>query len=238
MFEAFKNTQYTSPYLKYNFCFIMLVFIVYQNLSVNNLLKNQTDKRILKSDNYTSVNVMPSKQKITLDKNFFDLISSRHSVRAFKNIPIPEDKINTIINASTKGPSAGNLQSYQIFIVSKISEKEKLAESAHGQNYICDAPIVLIFCADPIRCNAEYGSRGEQLFSIQDATIACVYSQLAAHNLELSSVWIGSFDEEKVRNILKLKNDLKPVAILPIGFSNETPEITTRKPIDQIIHKI
>jgi len=179
-----------------------------------------------------------SKPKIALAKDFFDLISSRHSIRSFKNISIPEDKINTIIKASTKGPSAGNLQSYQIFIVSKISDKEKLVESAHGQNYIYDAPIVMIFCADPIRCSEEYGTRGDQLFSIQDATIACVYSQIAAHDLGLSSVWIGSFDEEKVCEILNLKNCLKPVAILPIGFSNETPEITPRRQIDQIIHKI
>ncbi|MBI2128594.1 MAG: nitroreductase family protein, partial [Nitrosarchaeum sp.] len=93
------------------------------------------------------------------------------------------------------------------------------------------------FCADPIRCSTEYGTRGE-LFSIQDATIACVYSQIAAHDFGLSSVWIGSFDEEKVSDILKLKNNLKPIAILPIGFANETPQITTRRPIDQIIHKI
>jgi hypothetical protein len=37
---------------------------------------------------------------------------------------------------------------------------------------------------------------------------------------------------------LNLKNDLKPVAILPIGFSNEISEITQRRPIDQVIHKI
>jgi len=172
-----------------------------------------------------------------LDGFFFNLISSRHSVRAFKNIPIPEDVINTIVDASIRGPSAGNLQSYQIFIVSKRTEKEKLVEAAHGQNYIHEAPIVMIFCADPIRCSVEYGSRGEQLFSIQNATIACVYSQITAHSLGLSSVWIGSFDEEKVCDILKLKN-LKPVAILPIGFANEIPQITTRRPIDQIIHKI
>ena len=173
-----------------------------------------------------------------MDKIFFDLISSRHSVRAFKNIPIPEDLINTIINAAVKGPSSGNLQSYQIFMVSKKIKRMKLAEAAHGQNYVHEAPIVMIFCADPIRCSTEYGARGEHLFSIQDATIACVYSQITAHDLGLSSVWIGSFDEEKVSDILKLKNNLKPIAILPIGFANETPQITTRRPIDQIIHKI
>lgn len=175
--------------------------------------------------------------QIILNKIFFDLISSRHSVRAFKNTPIPDDVLNTIINTSIKGPSAGNLQSYQIFIVSKKTEKEKLSEAAHGQNYILEAPIALVFCADPVRCSIEYGPRGE-LFSIQDATIVCVYSQIIAHSMGLSSVWIGSFDEEKVKDILKLKNNIKPVAILPIGFANETPQITTRRPIDQLIHRI
>lgn len=172
-----------------------------------------------------------------MDKKFFNLISSRHSVRAFKNIPIPDEIIDAIVNTAVKGPSSGNLQSYQIFIVSKKTEKEKLAEAAHGQNYVKEAPIVMIFCADPIRCSTEYGSRGANLFSIQDATIACVYSQIAAHDFGLSSVWIGSFDEERVCDVLKIEN-LKPVAILPIGFANETPQITTRRPVDQIIHKI
>lgn len=172
------------------------------------------------------------------EKNFFDLISTRHSVRAFKDIPIPEDKINAIIDASARGPSAGNLQSYNIFIVSKVTEKEKLVESAHGQVYIAQAPLVMIFCAEPKRCAVEYGSRGEELFCIQDATIACTYSQMAAHSLGFSSVWIGSFDEDKVSDILKLEKDLRPIAILPIGFSNETPEITNRRSSEQIIHRI
>jgi nitroreductase len=172
------------------------------------------------------------------EKNFFDLISTRHSVRAFKDVSISEDKINAIVDASIKGPSAGNLQSYQIFLVSKRIEKEKLVEAAHGQGYVNEAPLVMIFCAEPKRCGVEYGSRGEELFCIQDATIACAYSQMAAHSLELSSVWIGSFDESKVSDILKLKNDLRPIAILPIGFSNETPEITSRRPTDEMIHEI
>ena len=172
------------------------------------------------------------------EKNFLDLISTRHSVRAFKDIPIPEDKINTIIDISSRGPSAGNLQSYQIFVVSKMNEKEKLVESAHDQEYIAQAPLVMVFCAEPKRSAVEYGFRGEELFCIQDATIACTYSQMASHSLGLASVWIGSFDEEKVSEILKLEKDLRPVAILPIGFPNETPEVTNRRSPEQIIHRI
>jgi len=169
---------------------------------------------------------------------FLELISTRHSVRSFQNSLIPEDKINFILDASIKGPSAGNLQSYQIIVTFSKSKKEKLTEAAHNQQYILEAPFVMIFCADTKKSQAEYGSRGEELFCIQDATIACAYSQLAAHSLGLSSVWIGSFDEKRISEILNLQKEIKPIAILPIGFANESPEITSRRPMQEIIHNI
>jgi len=172
------------------------------------------------------------------DKHFLELISTRHSVRSFKDSLISEDKINFILDASTKGPSAGNLQSYQIIVTFSKSEKEKLTEAAHNQQYILEAPLVMIFCADPKKSRIEYGDRGEELFCIQDATIACAYSQLAAHSLGLSSVWIGSFDEKKISEVLNLQKDVKPIAILPIGFANESPEITPRRPLEEVIHKV
>ena len=172
------------------------------------------------------------------NSNFMDLMSTRHSTRAFKNTPIPEDKINTVMDWATRGPSAGNLQSYQIFLVFKESEKEKLAESAHDQNYVSEAPLTMVFCSDPKRCSSEYGSRGETLFSIQDATISCVYAQIAAHSLGLSSVWIGSFDEKKIFDILGLSNNLRPIAILPIGFPDEEPEVTNRRPLSEIFQRV
>ena len=172
------------------------------------------------------------------DKPFLELISTRHSVRSFQDSSIPEDKINFILDASIKGPSSGNLQSYQIIVTFSKSKKEKLTEAAHNQQYILEAPLVMIFCADPKKSKIEYGTRGEELFCIQDATIACAYSQLAAHSLGLSSVWIGSFDEKKISEILNLQKDVKPVAILPIGFANESPEITPRRPLEEVIHTI
>jgi len=172
------------------------------------------------------------------DKHFLELISTRHSVRSFQDSSISEDEINFILDASIKGPSAGNLQSYQIIVTFSKSKKEKLAEAAHDQQYIHEAPFVMIFCADPKKTRVEYGVRGEELFCIQDATIACAYSQLAAHSLGLSSVWIGSFDEKKISEVLNLQKDIKPVAILPIGFANESPEVTPRKPLEEVVHKI
>ena len=172
------------------------------------------------------------------EKNFYEFVSTRHSTRAFKNTPLSQDQIKSIIDSAIAAPSAGNLQSYQIFIVTNQSDKERLVESAHGQEYIAQASVVLVFCVDPKRSSTEYGERGENLFCIQDATISCAYSQIAAHDLGLSSVWIGSFDEDKVSQILSLSNDIRPVAILPIGVANETPEITPRRSFDEIIHQL
>lgn len=78
----------------------------------------------------------------------------------------------------------------------------------------------LVFCSDPKRIKF-MGNRGKSLLSVQDATIAASYAQLAATALGLSSVWIGHFKEKKVAEILKTK--LRPVVILPIGNANEKP---------------
>jgi len=170
--------------------------------------------------------------------SFFDLISSRHSVRAFKEQKMSSDVIEKILVAATRASSAGNLQSYQIFVVSKKEDKKRLAAAAHGQSFIENSSAVFVFCADPAASASEYGKRGEDLYCIQDATIACSYAQLAAHSLGFSSVWVGSFVEDEVANILNLPSGLKAVAMLVVGMPAEKPEITTRRSLSEITHVI
>ncbi len=170
--------------------------------------------------------------------SFFDLISSRHSTRAFKEQKMSESVIEKILTAATKASSAGNLQSYQIFVVTKKEDKKRLAVAAHGQDFIENASVVFVFCADPVTSASEYGKRGEDLYCIQDATIACTYAQLAAHSLGFSSIWIGSFIEEEVAKILNLSSGLRTVAMLVVGISAENPQITTRRPLNEIIHTL
>lgn len=169
---------------------------------------------------------------------FFDLISSRHSIRSFKSEIIPNGIIEKIVKAATMASSAGNLQSYKIFVVDNKEYKKKLAKAAHDQTFIEGASAVLVFCADPKNASKEYGERGEKLFCIQDATIACSYSQLAAHELGLASVLVGAFDESKVKKSINIDENLKPISMLVLGYANEKPEITPRKPFKEICQKI
>lgn len=170
--------------------------------------------------------------------SFFEIVSSRHSIRSFKDKAVPQDIIDKILGAATSAASAGNLQSYRVFVVTKKDHKRRLASAAHDQNFIGGASVVFVFCADPQNSSREYGKRGEELYCIQDATISCTYAQLATHALGLASVWVGSFDEQMVSDVLQQDSNLRPVAMLVVGHADEVPEITPRRPLTEIVYRL
>lgn len=169
--------------------------------------------------------------------DFFDLIATRHSVRSFNDEPLNEEVVDKILSAANRAPSARNLQSYKIFVVQNKKDKKKLVLASHDQGFIEEASVILIFCTDLVSAK-ECGTRGETLYSIQDATIACSYAQLAVHALGFSSVWVGSFDEEKIRKSFPIGENYRPVSMLVIGFPREEPEKTDRKPLNAISQRI
>ncbi len=169
--------------------------------------------------------------------NFFNLIATRHSVRAYEDRRLPDDIIDKILSAANSAPSAKNLQSYRIFVVQKKEDKKKLVTATHDQSFIEDASVVFIFCADLVSARMA-GVRGVELYCIQDATIACTYAQLAAEALGLSSVWVGSFEEEMVHKIFSIDRNFKPVAMLVVGFPDEEPEKRSRKHLNEISQRI
>jgi FMN reductase [NAD(P)H] len=151
--------------------------------------------------------------------SFFKTVENRRSVRKFSTKVVENSKVQKILKVIWMGPSTKGLQNYKVFIVDDKIKKEKLIPATYGQDYV-NSSLVLVFCSDPKRIK-QMGARGKNLLSIQDATIAASYAQLAAADLGLSSVWIGHFKEKQVAKILR--TNLRPVAILPIGYPNEKP---------------
>jgi nitroreductase len=135
-------------------------------------------------------------------------------------------------------PSAGDLQAYDIFVVRNKKKKYALAKAAGGQSFVSEAPVVLVFCSVPARSSWKYGSRGEQLYAIQDATIAAAYAQLAATALGLGCVWVGAFDEREVHEVLGQKAGLRAIVIMPIGYPAEKGEETPRRRLEELVHLI
>ena len=166
----------------------------------------------------------------------FDVICQRYSVRAFQTTPISEQAVMAILEAAKNAPSAGNLQAYEIVVVRDAARKHELARVSLDQFFLADAPVVLVFCANPDRNCEKYGVRGRERYSVQDASIACAYAQLAATAHGLGTCWIGAFDETDVQRIINAPAAWRPVAILPIGVPADTAKSRGRRPLADLVH--
>ncbi len=126
----------------------------------------------------------------------------------------------------------------KIFAVTNREDLLALQRAAYEQEFIGQAQIALVFCAHPARSATKYGVRGETLYCVQDATIACTYAQLAATALGLATVWVGAFVDEMVSAAIGVGADLRPVAILPIGYPGKEPKIRPRRELSELVHWI
>ncbi len=167
---------------------------------------------------------------------FFDVIKNRHSIRVFTDQPVEPDKLQKILETANLAPSAGNLQAYEVYVVTDAKKRDGLSCAALAQEYIAVAPVALVFCTHPELTEGRYTERGTRLYTLQDATIACSFAMLAATNLGLGSVWVGTFDEKVVRMIVGAPESQVPVVILAVGYPGEFPEQHPRRPLSNIAH--
>ncbi|MEM3549847.1 MAG: nitroreductase family protein [Candidatus Bathyarchaeia archaeon] len=165
-----------------------------------------------------------------------EAIRGRRSVRAYKNVDVPADLAERLIDAARWAPSAGNIQPWEFILVRKLETKRKLAEAALGQYFIEEAPLVIVVCADENRSAQGYGVRGKALYCLQDTAAAIQNLHLAAYSMGLGTCWVGAFREEEARKILEIPYGIRPVAIIPVGYPAEKPPPRGRRPLKQIIH--
>ena len=169
--------------------------------------------------------------------DFREVVERRYSVRSFQSTAVEDAALQSILDAANNAPSAGNLQAYEMVVVRDAERKRQLAAASLEQWFIAQAPVAIVFLANPDRNRAEYGSRGAELYSLQDATVACCYAQLAATAAGLGTCWVGAFDEDAVRQIVNAPADWRPVAILPIGVPAEAAGPRERRTLEDIIHQ-
>lgn len=164
---------------------------------------------------------------------FFELIEKRQSIRMFADQPISDEKIQKILEAANRAPSAGNLQAYRITLVCDSDDIDRVQKTFFGR-YKVGAQALLIFWANPKESALQYGERGAELYAIQDATIAAAYAQLAVTDVGLATVWVGAFDPQKLQDIFQ-KPDLIPVVVFPIGYAAEMPEKRPRRELAELV---
>lgn len=169
-----------------------------------------------------------------LTKDVIEAIAERRSVRSFKNEPVLKTTLSRLIEVACMAPSAGNIQPWHFFLVLRDDVKQMIAKACYKQSFIGEAPAVIVVCALPWLSEAKYGQRGAQMYCLQDTAAAAQNILLAATGYGLGSCWVGSFNEEELINAVGGRSDMRPVAVIPIGFADDTADRDELRPVVEV----
>jgi nitroreductase len=169
--------------------------------------------------------------------DFFQVLEDRHSVREFDpGVDVPAKTVERLLMAAIQAPSAGNRQPWHFYVVRDRAMREGLVKAAGGQEFIAQAPVTIVVCADAEQSAQRYGKRGRELYCLQDTAAAVENLLLSAVALGLGSCWIGAFDEPLAAAVLKLPERHRPVAILPIGQAAGTSSANSpRRSLESVV---
>jgi nitroreductase len=154
----------------------------------------------------------------------FDAIKDRRSIRTYKDEDIPKDRLDKLMEAARLAPSAGNRQIWKFIVVENEQIKKQLVTACNNQAFVGTASLVIAGTGD-----------SDQKWHQVDLAIALEHIVLEAVELGLGSCWIGAFNEEEVKRILKIPQDKKVVALLTVGIPAESPATRPRKAQEEIV---
>jgi len=158
--------------------------------------------------------------------SLLDVILSRRSIRRYEDKEIPKDVLDKIVEAGRQSPSAANRQPYHFVIVTDSEIKQELSKELFSR-FLKNSPLIIVGCA-----NTKALLTGK--WATVDTTISLENMVIAAWSLGIGSCWIGSFKEQKIKELLKIPQDWKVVALVTFGYPAETPKPRKKKPTNEL----
>jgi nitroreductase len=165
-------------------------------------------------------------------KNIYELITLRKSVRSYKSDPVPDELIRKLLEAARLSPSASNRQEWRFIIVTDTENRRQIADAACRQRFVAEAPVIIICCAKP---DGHIMTCGQPSYPI-DVAIAIDHITLCAVEEGLGTCWIGAFYEDEVKKILNIPKHIRVVELLTLGYpKNPGRKIKDRLPLEKIV---
>lgn len=165
--------------------------------------------------------------------DLFTAIEGRRSVRRYLKEDFPEEKLIKVLEAARLAPSWNNLQGWHYIVVKDRALILALGE-LNGYNpnpeVYENVPCFLVLCCNP-RLSGHWEGKEHYL---TDAGISLEQAVLAAHSLGLGTCWIGVFPEEETKRLLQVPEELRIVALTPLGIPAQEPKPRPRKPLQEI----
>ncbi len=166
-------------------------------------------------------------------KNILEIIQKRRSIRNFTNQPINDEQLNYLLECARLAPSAVNFQPWHFILVKTENARQKIRQ-CYDRKWFATAPLYLIACANTSQ-SWKRPADGKDHADI-DVAIAVEHICLAATELGLGCCWVCNFDVVKCCELFELPQELRPVAILPVGFPAAQPaNPSPRKNLEDIV---
>lgn len=148
---------------------------------------------------------------MVFEMEVFEAIRKRHSIRAYLNNKVSKEKLERILEAGRLAPSAGNIQPWHFIVVTDAYKRKKLSRGRFAK-FLVESPVVLVGCGD-IKASPNW--------YVVDTTIAMQNIVLAATSEDLGTCWIGSFNENQVKELLSIPERFRVIALLALGYPRE-----------------
>ncbi|MBW2289054.1 MAG: SagB/ThcOx family dehydrogenase [Deltaproteobacteria bacterium] len=105
---------------------------------------------------------------------------------------------------------------HRLLLHMKGDPRGELADAALEQEWVAEAPGVLVICAVYRRSERKYGRRAPRYVHMEVGHAAQnVYLQAMA--LDLGTVMVGAFHDRQLARVLQLPEDVEPLGVMPIG---------------------
>jgi nitroreductase len=164
--------------------------------------------------------------------DFFELIESRYSVRAYSNRPVEEELLRKVLRAGQLAPTAANLQPFRLLVRETRGREEDLGRLYH-RDWFYQAPLVIGVCSV---ASEGWVRRDGKNYADVDATIAMDHMILAAASLGLGTCWVAAFDPAVARAVFDLPQGMEPLAFTPLGYpADQAPEDRPRKSLAELL---
>jgi len=162
-----------------------------------------------------------------------EAILTRRSIRRFRDEPVSEALIETLLHAAMAAPSAGNQQPWQLVVIRARSVLDRIPTAHPHAQMATEAPLVIVVCGDT-------SLEKHKGFWVQDCAAAVENLLLAAHASGLGAVWCGVYpSEERVegfRQLLAIPEHIVPLALIVIGHPKEKKPPSERYDAIRIHH--
>lgn len=173
-------------------------------------------------------------------------IQSHRSIRKFSDKPVEKEILMKVVESATRASNTGNMQAYAVVVTTEQDILRQLAPCHYNQP-AAKAPVQLTFCADFNRfskwCEQRNASPGYDNFlsflvSYGDALLASQNAALQAEEFGLGVCYLGTvlYNAKKIIEILNLPKGVVPVATLVLGYPDEQPPLTSRLPLEGVLH--